>query len=804
MFRNYLKTAWRNIRKNKLFSAINILGLSIGMALCFIIMLYVQDELSYDRFNKNADNIARVVFQADINGGKINESVSMPPVAQTMKKDFPEVQDATRLLGFGNSKIIYNNKEFKDDEVAFVDPNFFSIFTLPMIKGDAKSALPEANTIVITESTAKKYFGNEDAIGKTIVVTANNNQPYKVTGVIKDIPVNSHFHFDIFASMTGWTDAKSDSWLHGGYHTYLLLKPHTDLAKMEVRFPDMVAKYMGPQIQQQMGLSLAQFREKGNSLGFTLQPLTDIHLNSNTTTEFEPGGNEMYVYIFAGVAIFMLLVACINFINLSTAGASKRAKEVGVRKVAGSGRFQLIKQFLSESILITFFALLIAFAIVELALPAFNNISGKQLSFDVKPILAFVSLGFIVGVIAGIYPAFYLSSFKPIAVLKGKLTTTHKSFGLRSSLVVFQFFISVALIVGTIVVYQQMKYIQNKDLGFNKDQIITIPNSYVLGNNEKVFKQQLLQDPRIVNATTSFYKPAGPSYYNNALAYPQGNDNLVVNGVDFHVDEQYIPTMGMTMVSGRNFSKEFTTDSFGIILNETAAKAFGWNNTTALNKTIIRQNSERGKNIAYHVIGVIKNFNFKSLHEAVSPLYMTLYPEGGLIFKTKTTDVAGLLATMKKQWASYNTEEPFTYSFMDDLFNKAYSTEQKTGTILNIFSILTIFVACLGLFGLATYTAEQRTKEIGIRKVLGASVTQVTQMLSKEFLKLVIIASLIAFPAAWWAMNKWLQSFAYRIDISWWVFAVAGFSALLIALLTVSFQAIKAALSNPVKSLRTE
>jgi putative ABC transport system permease protein len=442
--------------------------------------------------------------------------------------------------------------------------------------------------------------------------------------------------------------------------------------------------------------------------------------------------------------------------------------------------------------------------IVKLALPAFNNISGKELSFDVKPILAFIGLGFIVGIIAGIYPAFYLSSFKPIAVLKGKLTATHKSFSLRSSLVVFQFFISVALIIGTIVVYQQMKYIQNKDLGFNKDQIITIPNSYVLGNNEKVFKQQMLQDPRIVNATTSWYKPAGPSNYNNALAYPQGNDNLVVNGVDYHVDEQYVPTMGMTMVSGRNFSKEFTTDSFAIILNETAAKAFGWNNTTALDKTIIRQNSERGQNVPYKVIGVIKNFNFKSLHEAISPLYMTLYPEGGLIFKTKTTEVAGLIATMKKEWDSYNTGEPFSYNFMDDLFNNTYATEQKTGTILNLFSILTIFVACLGLFGLVTYTAEQRTKEIGIRKVLGASVTQVTQMLSKEFLKLVIIASLIAFPAAWWAMNKWLQSFAYRIDISWWVFAVAGISALVIALITVSFQAIKAALSNPVKSLRTE
>lgn len=804
MIRNYLKTAWRNIRKNKLFSFINILGLSIGIATCFIIMLYVQDELSYDRFNKNADNIARVVFHADINGGKIDESVSMPPVAQTMKRDFPEVEDATRILSFGTPKIIYNNTVFKDDRFALVDPNFFSIFTLPMIKGDAKTALAQPGGIVLTQETAEKFFGKQEPIGKIIQVNTDSNRVYKVTGIIRNIPANSHFHFDAFGSLTSWANATSDTWLGGSYHTYLLLRPGTDIKKMEARFPAMVEKYMGPQIQQQMGLSLHDFITKGNSLGFALQPLKDIHLNSNTTTEFEPGGNATYVYIFGGVAIFMLIVACINFINLSTAGASKRAKEVGVRKVAGSGKLQLISQFLSESILITFFALFIAFALVQLALPAFNNISGKHLSFDVKPIFAFIGLGLLVGVVAGIYPAFYLSSFKPIAVLKGKLTANNKSFGLRSGLVVFQFFISVALIIGTIVVYQQMKYIQNKDLGFNKEQILTIPNSYALGSNEQVFKQQMLQDSRIVNATASYYKPAGPSNYNNALAFPQGNDNLVVDGVEYHVDENYIPTLGMKMVSGRNFSKEFATDSLGIILNETAAHALGWNDMTAVGKTVVRQNSDRGNNIPFHVIGVVKNFNFKSLHEAISPLYMTLQPEGGLIFKIKTADVAGLLATMKKNWDTYNTGEPFTYEFMDDLFNKTYSTEQKTGSILNIFSVLIILVASLGLFGLVTYTAEQRTKEIGIRKVLGASVSQVTQMLSKEFLKLVLIASLIAFPVAWWAMNKWLQSFAYRISISWWIFLVAGFGALLIALITVSFQAIKAAIANPVKSLRTE
>lgn len=803
MFKNYFKIAWRNLMKHKTFSFINIAGLSIGIAVSFIILMYVQDELSYDKYNKRADNIARIIFQADINGGKINEGIVMAPVAQTMKKDFPEVQDATRMVNYGTSKITYKDKSFKDDRFALVDANFFNIFTLPMIEGDAKTALQQPHTVVITKSTAKKYFGREVAIGKTLSLN-NNTEVYKVTGVIDNIPANSHFHFDMFGSMVGWEQAKSDSWMSGNFYTYLLLKPGTDYKVLQAKFPGMVEKYMGPQIQRDMGISLSKFRTKGNKLGFALQPLTSIHLYSNTSNELEPGGNASYVYIFGVIAIFMLLIACINFINLSTAGASKRAKEVGVRKVAGSDRFQLIKQFLFESVLITMLALIIGFVLVKLALPAFNNISGKHLSFNVKPAIAFAALGLLVGVTAGMYPAFYLSSFKPIAVLKGKLTTNNKSFGLRSSLVVFQFFISVALIISTIVVYQQMKYIQNKNLGYNKEQILTIPNSYALGKNEQVFKQEMLKDPRIVNATVSWYKPAGPSNYNNALAYPQGNENLLLNGVEYHVDEQYIPTMGMQMAAGRNFSKEFTTDSFALVINESAVKSLGWNNMNAIGKTIIRENSDRGTNIPFHVIGVVKDFNFKSLHESISPLMMRLQPEGGLIFKIRTTDVSGLLAAMKTKWDAYNTDEPFTYTFLDDLFSKTYSAEQKTGTILNIFSILIIFVACLGLFGLATYTAEQRTKEIGIRKVLGASVSQVTQMLSKEFLKLVLIASIIAFPVAWWAMNKWLQSFAYRINISWWVFVIAGIAALLIALITVSSRAIKAAVANPVKSLRTE
>ncbi|MBC7424241.1 MAG: ABC transporter permease [Ferruginibacter sp.] len=804
MIKNYFKTAWRNVLKNKAFSIINLLGLSIGISVCFIIMLFVQDELSYDRFNVKADRIVRVLFQANTNGGKINEAAVMPPTAHALKNDYPEVEEATRLHVAGRPKVTYGDKKFKEGKFAQVDPNFFKVFTLHFLKGDPATALQQPNTLVITDEFAKKYFGNEDPMGK--ILDFNNKKTlYKVTGVIDKIPTNAHFHFDMFGSMEGYNDARSDSWMTSDYFTYLVLKEGSDYKKLEAKLPGMVEKYMGPQILKAMGMSLAQFRTKGNSLGFALQPLTDIHLRANSSYEMEPAGDIKYVYIFSAIAIFMLLIACINFINLSTASASKRAKEVGVRKVMGSGKFELIKQFLTESVLLTFIALLLSFGLIQLALPVFNELSGKNLHIGIslQPLLQLVVLGLLVGLLAGIYPAFFLSSFNPIATLKGRLSASTKTLGLRSGLVVFQFFISISLIIGTIVIYQQMKYIQNKKLGYNKEQLLVLPNSWALGKNEHFFKEELLKDTRVVNVTTSGYKPVGPTNNNNSMVYPEGKENQVMNTLRYDIDEQYIPTLGIEMAAGRNFSPAFTTDSSAVIINEAAAKAFVLAGNGVGANLILMQGNDFTK-VNYHVIGVVKDFHFRSLHEAITPLLMVLKPEWGLIVKTKTADVAGLLTSMKQQWQKLNAEEPFEYAFVDELYNKTYITEQKTGRILSIFTVLTILVACLGLFGLATYTAEQRTKEIGIRKVLGATVTQVTNMLSKEFLKLVLIACIIAFPIAWWGMNKWLQGFAYRIYISWWVFIIAALAAMVLTLLTVSFQAIKAALMNPVKSLKAE
>jgi len=807
MLKNYFKIAFRNLWKYPAFSAINIFGLAIGIATCLVIMLFVADELSYEQYNQKADRIVQIIFKASLNGEKIETSTVAAPTAQTLRANYPEVEEATRLRSYGAPLVTYGDKTFKEDAFTFVDPNFFQVFTLPFIEGNTKTALVEPNTIVISQAIAHKYFGNESPLGK-VLQFKSEKMSYTVTGVIDKVPANSHFHFDLFASMASIREAKETTWMSTNFNTYLVLRPGYDYKKLEAKLPQIVEKYMGPEVQRDLGMSLAQFRQKGDDVGLFLQPLTDIHLYSTLANELEPGGDIKYVYVFGAIAVFMLLIASINFMNLSTAGASKRAREVGIRKVLGSVKGELVRQFLLESILLTTIALMLAVILVHLALPVFNDLAGKELFLQFTANLwlgpALLLFGLIVGVLAGSYPAFFLSSFQPVKVLKGTFTTGKQSLSLRSGLVVFQFFISIALMIGTTVVYQQLKYIQNKKVGYDKDQVLVLHDTYVLGKQEEVLRQQLLQDPRVVNASVSDYLPVGPSNSNNSVVQPEGNASKSISTRQYRVDYNYIPTLGIKLLAGRNFSRNFATDSTGMVINEAAARAFGWDKSI-LGRKITYFIDNNGTKATYRVIGVVQDFHFQSLHQRITPLLMLLgNNSGSLIVKAKTQDIAGLLTSIKQQWNSFTADAPLEYTFMDERFAQTYQTEQKIGRILGIFAGLTILVACLGLFGLATFTAEQRRKEIGIRKVLGATLPNIVSLVSKDFLKLVLIANILAWPLAWWAMHQWLQDFEYRTAIGWWVFALAGVAALVIALFTVSFQAIKAALANPVKSLRSE
>ncbi len=805
MITTYIKLAWRNLKRQKGFSIINISGLAIGIATCLIIMLYIFHELSYDRYNEKADQIVRVVFRGFMGGGEMKEANVMPPVAKTLKKDFPEVLDATRIQTSGSAMVSYGDKTFQETGLLFADANFFEVFTVPLLNGNSQTALLEPNSIVISKEVADKYFGKDDPIGKVLNFKSWKST-YKVTGVFDKIPPRSHFQSDMIASLLTNPEEKSDSWMTSGYFTYLVLPQGYDYKNLQAKLPQVIDKYAAPQLNKAFGMSIQEFRKKGNDIGLFLQPLTDIHLRSDLNGDLASHGDISYIYIFGAIAVFMLLIACINFMNLSTAGASKRAKEVGIRKVMGSMRSELIRQFLVESVLVTVIAFIIAIGLVYLALPVFNNLAEAELSLGLAsnvwllPVLLVFAL--LVGSLAGSYPALFLSSFKPVEVLKGTFNpSVSRGPSLRSSLVVFQFFISIVLIISTVVVHKQLSYIQNKKLGYDKEQVMVIHNTWQLGESNEVFKNSLLEDSRIVSVSSSSFMPAGNSNFNNFSVYPEDKVGQLVKTPRHTIDPDYIPTMGIELKSGRNFSRNLASDSLGVIINETAAKAFGWEKD-ALGRRITGTSDNIGTKITYHIIGVAKDFHFTSLHDPITPVMLVLGNDrGNMIVKLKTTDISGLISSVKSKWTA---EEPFSYSFMDERFNNTYRAEQKVGNILNIFAGLTIFVACLGLFGLATFIAQQRTKEIGVRKVLGASVAGIATLLSKDFVKLVLIAIVLASPVAWYLTSNWLQDFAYRIDISWWMFVLAGFAAVIIALVTVSFQAVKAALMNPVKSLRSE
>lgn len=807
MIRNYLKIALRNLLKNKAYSFINIAGLALGLTCCLLITMYVVDELSYDHFHENADQIYRLDSDIKFGGHDFSLAVVSPMVGPAMVEELPSVKYSVRFRSRGSFLVRKGDQTLKEENVIYADSTLFDIFSFPLIAGNPKTALVDPTSVVITESTARKYFGKTEVLGETL--NFDNRTDYKITGVMKDIPRNSHIRFDFFLAMTGLEESRELTWVSNNFNTYILVDKGTDIKNLGVQLQALVDRNVDVQMQQIMQRSLEDLKKSGDFLRYQLMPMTDIHLHSNRTAELSPNSSVQYVYMFSGIAFFVLLIACINFMNLATARSAGRAREVGIRKVMGSLKSSLIGQFLTESLLMTLLAFGLAMLGAWLLLPWFNQLADKQISFSSFMNFSFlpVLLLFVIitGLLAGSYPAFFLSSFQPIKVLKGTTGGSAKSGWLRSSLVVFQFITSVLLIIGTIVIYRQLNYIQNKQLGFNKEQVLILQDAYALGDQVGAFKQDVLRESGVVSGTVSGYLPV-PSNRSDTPYFPTPtiDPDKAVSSQVWRVDEDYVPTMGMEIMEGRNFSRDFPSDSTAVIMNEAAAKLFNFENPIGEKIYTLRDFNDT-EVLSYDVVGVVKDFNFESLRENISPLLLFIgRSTSSISFRINTNDVPGLVSRIESKWRAMGPGQPFNYEFMDEAFDQMYRTEQRVGNIFISFAILAIFIACLGLFGLSAFMAEQRTKEIGIRKVLGASIGNIVTMLSKDFLRLVLIAAVIAFPVAWWGMNKWLEDFAYRTSISWWIFALAGAVAVLIALATVSFQAMRAAVTNPVESLRNE
>lgn len=809
MVKNYFKIAWRNLRKNRTFSFINITGLASGLACFILIALYVADELSYDRFHSKAARICRINSDIVFGGAVLHFTQTSDMMGQLLQKDFPQVEDYVRLYTAEGTQLVKKDNEFiSEPKVAYVDSTFFNVFDYTAEQGSLTNALNEPNSVVIDVTTARKYFGSQDVIGKILEVKSSEGTvPYKVTAVIQDMPRNGHFNFNLLLSMKNIRYRFGQLTSHN-FHTYLLLKEGTDYRAFEKNLPQYIDKYVLPSIRASTNItSMSDLERQGNRLRYSLMPLTKIHLYSDYNIEITPPGSIRYVYIFSAVALFILLIACMNFINLSTAKSAQRAKEVGIRKTLGTERKNLIAQFLFESMLTAAISLLVAILLIWLCLPLFNSVSGKAISMQDLIHTEFAGvlllLPLVVGLLAGGYPAFYLSSFKPVSVLKNNAGTTARKSTLRNALVVFQFASTILLITGTLVVYRQLNYIQNARLGFNKEQVLVVNGSYALGDKAITFKNEILNLNGVSSGTLSSFLPVdNSSRSDNTFSKESVMD--ASNGIDmqtWEVDYDYIKTLGMEIIQGRNFSQSYA-DSSAIIINETTAKFLGYANPVG--HKIYGFGDEQPRQ-AFEIIGVVKNFHFESLKQQVGPLCMRLGNSmGHTSFRISGNNAQNLLPQIERKWKNLSGGVPFSYQFLDESFSSMYKDEQRIGKLALSFSVLAILIACLGLFGLAAFTAEQRTKEIGIRKVLGASAASVVNMLNKEFIKLVVLSSVIALPLSWWMMNKWLEDFVYRVNISWWVLTASAGIALIIAVCTVSAQAIRAAIANPVKSLRSE
>ena len=819
MLKNYLTMAFRNLRKQRFFTFINILGLAIGIASCLVIVLFVNNELSYDRFHKNANRIYRVNGEIKFGGNHYKLAVAPAPLADAILNDYPEVESAVRFRSRGTYLVKRSESvdNFKEQNVIWADSTFFKIFSVPLLEGNPGRALKEPNTVAISKKTADKYFPKGDALGQALIL--DNTLNVKVSAVFEDIPENGHLHFDILISMSGLDEAKSTAFLSNNFNTYLLLKEGVDARGLEVKMIGLVEKYIGPEAAAVLGgeFTMEKFRASGNKLEYTLMPLTDIHLHSDLTAELGPNSDITYVYLFSAVALFILAIACINFMNLSTARSANRAKEVGVRKVLGSLRSHLVRQFLMESILLSFFSFFLALVLAMGFLPVFNDLAVKNLALpwsvpSFYGILLVTSL--VIGVMAGLYPSFFLSAFKPVNVLKGNVSLGMKSGFIRSSLVVFQFVISIFLIVGTITVNRQLDFIQNKKIGFKKDQVLVVNDAYALRNKLQTFKDEVMKNNFIQSGTISGFLPVSGTWRNDNTFWPEGAQPTQENMVglqNWSVDIDYVKTLGMKIKLGRDFSSEFPSDSSAIVMNETAVKQFNLGEEP-LGKRISTFNANKPDGTAdpskiksWMVIGVVEDFHFESLKQNISPLALFLGKSDGIVsFRFEAKNSQDVIQAVEKTWKALAPGQPFQYSFLDEDFGRMYASEQKLGKIFALFAGLAIVIACLGLFALTAFTAEQRTKEIGIRKVLGASVAGIIVLLSKEFGKLIVIAFILATPLAWLGVDWWLKNYTYKVEVGVFVYLLAGIVAFLIAWLTMSYQSFRAATSNPVESLRAE
>jgi len=810
MFKNYLKIAWRSLKRQPFFAFLNTFGLAIGMAGGLLIALYIYDEVNYDTMFKDAERIFRINVDSKFGGAEGKSAEVSAPMAAAMENDFSQVEQTVRFRNLGSMLLRKTDTRanVKQEGATFVDSTFFDMFGLDLLVGDVETALKEPNTLIMTRTAALKHFGLKNALGQQMVL--NNSDTYTVTGVIDDMPKRSFLRdHSIFMAMAGNEDAQNQEWTSHNYFTFIKLIPGADIADFQEPLQSMLGTYIMPYVQTFLpGVTEEQLAASGNYLNFSTIALPDIHLYSDKDYELSANSSIQNVYILSFIGLFLIVLASVNFMNLSTAQSLKRAKEVGIRKTLGSGKPALIRQFLTESGLISFISLLFALVIAAVATPYFNVLSGKSVAIPFSdPFfwLILLSATVVLALFAGSYPAFFMSRFMPVSVLKGGGKNSVGGGTIRNLLVVFQFAISVFLIISTLVVFQQLQFIQSKDVGFTKDQVLIIDDVYTLGEKASAFKEEVAQLGQVESASLSSFLPT-PSARSNTSFFKEGGATAEnsINMQIWRVDEDYVPTLDMELVAGRNFDRQFGTDSTAMLINESAASILGVQPEEALGMRIIR-NFEDGTSNYFKIIGVLENFNYESLREDIGALSMTLdNSTGSMAVRLKAGNFSNAIAGIEGIWDNIAPGQPFGYRFMEDSFNSTYRAEQQLGRIFVTFTILSILIACLGLFGLAAFNAQKRTKEIGIRKVLGASVGQITYRLTTDFLKMVGVAILISLPIGWFVMNKWLEDFSYRIEISWWMLALAGLLAIGIAVLTVSYQSIKAAIVNPVKSLRTE